>query len=248
MAVPHISKGTRVTADDWWNPLTDLVNANESGVSQINVLLDKLVANGGISDLATLITALQSADTASDADIAALQAALGMPWTGGTVQARITALETASGTAAPYCVVYNGSGFSLSSASGDLYAQGGWSAYKDANSMFFAGADAGYSYIEIPSAGEWRVEYLSNHDNTTGFGACFVTKNSRAFASSVARDVSPTAGSGGDMLWLHADNEVTLAANDRLYWGDFTSVGCNVRGSLAGMKSCKVTVRKLSDA
>lgn len=71
MAVPLITDETIVNADDWWNPLSVLANGNEANLTAevatrsaadtaINSRLNSTIAAGGISDLPTFRTTVNS--------------------------------------------------------------------------------------------------------------------------------------------------------------------------------------------
>lgn len=77
MPVPLITANTRVTALDWWNPLSQLANTNETNlaaeistraaaITAINNRLNSTIAGTGISDLPTWKTATD-ASLASEA-------------------------------------------------------------------------------------------------------------------------------------------------------------------------------------
>lgn len=129
----------------------------------------------------------------------------------------------------------------------NLFATSGWVVSNDALDMFHSQADSGFSYIQVPASGWYDVTYASNYDNGTGVGANFVTKNAHDINSSVVRDSKPAASAGSDDTWLNAHRRLQLAANDKLYWGNWCNVACNMRTNVFGVTGHELSVQRTSD-
>jgi hypothetical protein len=107
MPVTLIEPDTLVTAEDWWNPVSQLVNTIEAnlateitnranGDSSINNRLNSTIAGGGISDLPTWKTSVDGTNTTQNTSITALNTAVEMPYSGTSISDRLTALEAAA--------------------------------------------------------------------------------------------------------------------------------------------------------
>ena len=111
----------------------------------------------------------------------------------------------------------------------DVWAQANWTAVEDPYSMAHLAPGAGtFSYIQVPIAGRYRVDYLTSMNPASGACLAEITKNSAATGSSLVRDNRTAVTAGGDGTWCHASREVPLAANDKVYWGNWSSVACNL--------------------
>lgn len=120
MPVPLIVANTLVTALDWWNPLSSLVNTLESGLTSeitaraagdtaINNRLALTIAATGISDLPSWKSSTDTTVAGHTTSITALNTAVGIPYGAGTSLAtRVTALEAIG--APPYVHVYQVNG------------------------------------------------------------------------------------------------------------------------------------------
>jgi hypothetical protein len=129
----------------------------------------------------------------------------------------------------------------------DLFAQGGWTSTEDPYSMFHAAPGAGTnSYIQVPIASRYLVSYRSSMSPASGSATIGIARNSAAFAASVARDNRAAITTGGDSTWLHATREVVLAANDKLYWENWASVGCTINASTFGVPT-EMYVRRIGN-
>lgn len=137
-----------------------------------------------------------------------------------------------SRTVAPVCEArYTGAAFNVGAA--DLYAQGGWTAQVDTDSML--GTVGSYSVINIPVAGRYICQYHSL--SQTGGGVWTtnsrITLNHADYRWSIAADVVGTQNN--QAVVLNAITDIRLAAGDQLYWANFISGGGVATISAAGV-------------
>lgn len=148
------------------------------------------------------------------------------------------------------CRVQLASAFSLG-ANSDVFAQTGWFTTEDVYGMAHLSGTVGtYSYIQVPISGLYCVEYRSSMTSVSGATVVGqVTKNAiggPGTTNSVARDDRAGVNAGGDGTWVHANREVVLAAGDKLYWGNWSSVNTNVAASFFGLPT-EVYVRRIGN-
>lgn len=114
----------------------------------------------------------------------------------------------------------------------DVYAQGDWSVLYDSDAMASISTNVStYSNIQVPLDGFYHIDFrsmFSETTNATDSGACFVTKNSRTVAASVARGISKYTQAGTDGSPVRASRIVQLAAGDLLFWGNWSSVNASL--------------------
>ena len=185
--------------------------------------------SGGVKHSSTGLE-VDTTVVAAQSDLNTLRAEL----FGGTTRTRAPALEIRGPT------------YTQNAGTGDIFAQGGWSAFNgDLDSMLrSAGStsvgDSPYDRIVIPIAGRYEVDFWAESDAVTGTQACKVTLNSRTVnTSSICSDLNRAGGEGTP---LHASANLILAAGNVLYWSTFTDTNTTWRSQWYGIYT-KIVVR-----
>lgn len=153
----------------------------------------------------------------------------------------LESIETVVDTLAanrPVCEVRLTTAFSPVAVT-DTFAQNGWTVQTDPFSMVHLAPGAGtFTYVQIPTG--WAGRYLLRYHATSSIGsggthAVKIALNSAATTSSVATGLAVRGAAGGDGAVVDAITEVVLAAGDKLYWCNFTSVSAPVQTSASGI-------------
>jgi hypothetical protein len=128
----------------------------------------------------------------------------------------------------------------------DVVASGSW--LEDFNEGgYVTHLSGGASWIQVPTAGQYMIDYQICFEpyTTGGFAlhACKVMLNAATLDQVVATDTTNSVGIG-EGTWLHAHNDVLLAAGDKLYWQVYSSGDSTLLAAAAGVPS-RLKVRRL---
>lgn len=142
------------------------------------------------------------------------------------LQSKVDELSRRKG-ALPVCRVHFTADATNLAGGTDIWAQGNWAITEDPLGMFHPGATGTNSYIQLPIAGYWSVEYHSAMTGPNAQAASKVTLNAANVAgSTIATDSKIIPVDGGDGAVLDARKpRGHYNAGDRLYWSNWCAAG-----------------------
>jgi len=145
-------------------------------------------------------------------------------------------------TRGPECRAEFAGTFPLTSAMGDVLAQGGWTASLDTDAKFVPGSTGVPAYYEIPLGGLWDIGVYMPTVNlpiNTTFAAKLLLGGTNVGANSIASDTRTCLTGGGMDTVLHAFRwDCAPAVGARVYTAVWTNAASITVGTYnTGIKS-----------
>lgn len=163
------------------------------------------------------------------------------------LQSKVDELSRRKG-ALPVCRVHLTADATNLAANTDIWAQGNWAATEDSLGMFHPGGSGTNSYIQLPIAGYWSVEYHSAMTGPNAQAASKVCLNAaNVVGSTIATDSQIIPIDGGDGAVLDARKpRAHYNAGDKLYWSNWCiAAGANLPATVFTVRA-EITVLYLS--